>query len=71
MFLTERCLRSLDMLGGGGVVPGGGYAASGGWCCADVVSSRTGLVLFDVLFNYEALLRSARRSIWHCGLHVR
>ena len=46
------------MLGGGGVVPGGGYAASGGWCCADVVSSRTGLVLFDVLFNYEALLRS-------------
>ena len=60
------------MLGGGGVVPGGGYAASGGWCCADIVSSRTGLVLFDVLFNYEALLRSAPRTIlFGCGLHVR
>ena len=34
----------LDMLGGGGVVKGGGYADGGGWCCADVVSSRTGLV---------------------------
>jgi len=32
------------MLGGGGVVKGGGYADNGGWCCADVISSRTGLV---------------------------
>jgi hypothetical protein len=63
-FATENLMEQvLDMLGPSrGLMQNGGYAG-GGWCCSDVVASRTGLVFFDVMFNYEALLRYERQSV--------
>lgn len=64
VFITENLLEQvLDMLGPSrGLVQQGGYGGEG-WCCSDVVASRTGLVFFDVMFNYEALLRYERQSV--------
>jgi hypothetical protein len=58
MYLSALAIRcSMDMLG-----PPQGMAGGASWCCAEVLSSRAGLVVFDVLFNYEVLLRYERQA---------
>eukprot|EP01050_Picozoa_sp_SAG11_P003742 SAG11_NODE_219_length_12168_cov_5.600083_3_plen_722_part_00 len=48
----------MDMLG----APRGMASGMPAWCCAEVLSSRAGLVVFDILFNYEVLLRYERQA---------
>ena len=51
--------QAVDMVGPGKMK---GSVGDEKWTCAEVLSSRAGLVLFDVLFNYEVLLRYERQS---------
>merc|ERR1719231_1154232 len=48
----------MDMLG----APRGLASGEPAWCCAEVLGSRAGLVVFDILFNYEVLLRLGRQA---------